>query len=229
MQTLTFNQTSFDIIDQNNQIWLRSKQIAQALGYSDESSINRLYARNQDEFTEQMTGTVKLTDPQGELQITRIFSLRGAHLIAMFARTKIAKEFRKWVLDVLEHHTQAHNKNSFVQEQSLLLQDEETLTISKDDAYNIIWTFIMAIHMNDTIRFLEKPMRLLGNSRAGTLYSQGYEYRDRLLSSMTLFEKLLQQNLPEGGKHHPIYGYQGKWDNLHKTVFPSAKNTLIAP
>lgn len=31
-----------------------------------------------------------------------VFSLRGAHLIAMFARTPIAKEFRKWVLDVLD-------------------------------------------------------------------------------------------------------------------------------
>lgn len=32
----------------------------------------------------------------------RIFSLRGAHLIAMFANTPIAKEFRKWVLDILD-------------------------------------------------------------------------------------------------------------------------------
>ena len=32
----------------------------------------------------------------------RIFSLRGAHLIAMFARTPVAKEFRRWVLDILD-------------------------------------------------------------------------------------------------------------------------------
>lgn len=36
------------------------------------------------------------------LQETRIFSLRGCHLLAMFARTPVAKEFRRWVLDVLE-------------------------------------------------------------------------------------------------------------------------------
>ncbi|MGC6299240.1 hypothetical protein ACMXZB_12110, partial [Pasteurella multocida] len=34
-----------------------------------------------------------------------IFSLRGCHLIAMFARTPIAKEFRKWVLDILDRET----------------------------------------------------------------------------------------------------------------------------
>jgi hypothetical protein len=33
---------------------------------------------------------------------TRIFSTRGCHLIAMFARTPLAKEFRRWVLDVLD-------------------------------------------------------------------------------------------------------------------------------
>lgn len=32
----------------------------------------------------------------------RIFSLRGCHLLAMFARTPVAKAFRKWVLDVLD-------------------------------------------------------------------------------------------------------------------------------
>ena len=32
----------------------------------------------------------------------RIFSLRGCHLVAMFARTPVAKAFRRWVLDVLD-------------------------------------------------------------------------------------------------------------------------------
>lgn len=32
----------------------------------------------------------------------RILSLRGAHLIAMFARMPVAKEFRRWSLDILD-------------------------------------------------------------------------------------------------------------------------------
>ncbi|MFN2858042.1 P22AR C-terminal domain-containing protein, partial [Escherichia coli] len=36
----------------------------------------------------------------------RVFSLRGAHLIAMFARTPVAKEFRRWVLDILDREVQ---------------------------------------------------------------------------------------------------------------------------
>lgn len=110
MHALAFHNTEFEVIDRNNQPWLRAGQIAQALSYADASSINRIYARNAGEFTEAMTGSVKLTDPNGGLQETRIFSLRGAHLLAMFARTAVAKEFRRWVLDILEGVTEASNE-----------------------------------------------------------------------------------------------------------------------
>lgn len=99
--TLVFQNTQFDIIDRNNQPWLRSPQIAVALGYNRADRVNELYARNSNEFTEGMTSVVKLTTQGGE-QETRIFSLRGCHLLAMLSRTKIAKEFRKWVLDILD-------------------------------------------------------------------------------------------------------------------------------
>ena len=42
--------------------------------------------------------------PVGGLQQVRVFSLRGAHLLGMLARTEKAKEFRRWVLDVIESH-----------------------------------------------------------------------------------------------------------------------------
>ena len=105
IQALVFQDTTFDVIDKNGQPWLRSQQIGEALGYADDKSINRIYTRNSSEFTEQMTGVVNLTT-SGNLQTEqRIFSLRGAHLIGMFARTKLAKEFRSWVLDILDQHT----------------------------------------------------------------------------------------------------------------------------
>lgn len=61
-----------------------------------------------------MSGSVKLTDPRGVEQNARIFSLRGAHLLAMFSRTNKAKEFRKWVLDVLDKET-SPQKNDYLQ------------------------------------------------------------------------------------------------------------------
>lgn len=81
--------------------WLTSNQIGYALQYADDKAVHRIYARHSDEFTDRMTGVVKLTTPGGDQQI-RVFSLRGAHMIAMFARTPVAKEFRRWVLDILD-------------------------------------------------------------------------------------------------------------------------------
>jgi prophage antirepressor-like protein len=98
---LTFQSTTFDVVDRNGQPWLTGLQVASALGYADEKSISRIYTRHSDEFTDAMTGVVNLTTPSGE-QETRIFSPRGCHALGMFARTKVAKAFRVWVLDVLE-------------------------------------------------------------------------------------------------------------------------------
>lgn len=98
---LVFQNTHFSVVDRNGHSWLRSSEIASALGYADASAISRIYARNSDEFTDAMTCTVKLTDGVQERDM-RIFSLRGAHLAAMFARTVAAKQFRRWLLDLLD-------------------------------------------------------------------------------------------------------------------------------
>lgn len=100
--SLSFQTTQFDAVDRNGHPWLRSNQIGLALEYKNpELSINKLYRANSDEFTDVMTALVEL-ETNGGKQKVRIFSLRGAHLLAMFARTKVAKEFRKWVLDILD-------------------------------------------------------------------------------------------------------------------------------
>ena len=102
MTTLTFQNTTLSVINQNNQTFLTGSDLGIALGYSKPlQSVTNLYNSNADEFTPEMTALVEM-QTAGGLQKVRIFSLRGAHLIAMFARTKIAKAFRKWVLDVLD-------------------------------------------------------------------------------------------------------------------------------
>lgn len=98
---LAFQSTVFDVVDHNNQPWIQSSQLALALGYSSEKSITNLYSRNEDEFSNDMSVVINLGTTDIPTK-TRIFSLRGCHLIAMFARTKVAKAFRVWVLDVLD-------------------------------------------------------------------------------------------------------------------------------
>ena len=100
--SLSFKDTDFQITDINGQPWLRGYQIGNALEYSDGAvAIAKLYDRNADEFTDSMTQVIELPTAGGKQQV-RVFSLRGCHLLGMLARTKVAKEFRRWVLDVLE-------------------------------------------------------------------------------------------------------------------------------
>lgn len=102
-QALCFNEVQFDVIPQNSQLWVRGSQIATALQYASVQRITELYTRHADEFTPAMTAVVTLPT-EGGPQETRIFSLRGCHLLAMFARTPVAKQFRRWVLDVIEQY-----------------------------------------------------------------------------------------------------------------------------
>ena len=98
---LTFHNTTFSYMEMAGQIWLTAAEVGEALGYSDDKAIHRLYRKHADEFTVNMTGVVKVATPGG-VQDSRVFSLRGAHLMGMFSRTTVAKEFRRWVLDILD-------------------------------------------------------------------------------------------------------------------------------
>ena len=125
MTTLTFQTTSLSVINQHNQTFISARDLGLALTYKNPTSdIMRIYDRNADEFTPEMTALIEMPTAGG-IQKVRIFSLRGAHLIAMFARTKIAKEFRKWVLDVLDEEvkkTTALLPNTLTPEQQQAIQ-----------------------------------------------------------------------------------------------------------
>lgn len=87
-------------------IWLTSADIAKALGYKSTKSISNLFSQYEDEFSQGMTMVIDSmtngVNGSTRRMKVRVFSLRGAHLIAMFARTAVAKEFRRWVLDILD-------------------------------------------------------------------------------------------------------------------------------
>ncbi|ERL54946.1 BRO-N domain-containing protein [Psychrobacter aquaticus] len=118
MNALTFNGTTLTTINKDDQVWLTSSDLAAALGYVDYKSVNRIFSRNKDEFGTNMTKTIEgvnlttSSKTKGLTVKTRIFSLRGCHLLAMFARTDIAKAFRVWVLDILEREvkTTSHQR-----------------------------------------------------------------------------------------------------------------------
>lgn len=102
---LTFQQTAFHPVTHRGEIWLTSSELAAALGYKKSDAVTQIFSRYHDEFTDNMSTTLKMrvVRKTGVVDIpVRVFSLRGCHLIAMFATTDKAKEFRRWVLDILD-------------------------------------------------------------------------------------------------------------------------------
>ncbi|MGL5814509.1 MAG: P22AR C-terminal domain-containing protein [Aeromonas sp.] len=165
MNSISFHDTHFSVIPHHGQPWLTAAQIAQALGYASDDAVSRIYRRNADEFTPNMTTTVNLTVVRqtGSVQMeNRIFSLRGAHLIAMFSRTALAKEFRRWVLDVLDRETAAH---------------PQPLTVLTDDElHSLAWLWRAADYMMGAARRIYPLLEVAEHREAGTYYSIIHEY-----------------------------------------------------
>ncbi len=106
MQLMTlperFGETSFDAVIIGDEKWLRGPQIGAALGLADPTrAVQKIWDRNQSEFDDSTTMVVQIPTGGGR-QLVRLYSARGAALIAMKAKTARAEAFRRWVLDVLE-------------------------------------------------------------------------------------------------------------------------------
>ncbi len=104
-------------------VWFTSADLAKALKYSNSRAVTMLYNKYADEFTSGMSQVLEVSTSGNYRKKVRVFSLRGAHLIAMFARSDVAKEFRRWVLDILDREFE----HSPIAKQ---FTDEELITMS---------------------------------------------------------------------------------------------------
>lgn len=172
---LSFNEVNFSPVEQNGQIWLTATELAKALGYAKSDAVTQVYERNKDEFTSSMTLTLKLRvkgfGSGNSEKESRIFSLRGAHLIAMFSKTAIAKQFRKWVLDILDREVlnqQIESRQSISPEQQALLHEiVDRRSQGNRKIYAEMWSRhnrhfkipryaeLLAIHFPESIHYLE--------------------------------------------------------------------------
>ncbi|ECG8259007.1 hypothetical protein FO131_19535 [Salmonella bongori] len=148
--SLTFRETRFNITNHAGAIWLRGTEIAKALGMSKSDAVSQIYYRNIDEFSESMSLTLKLSvhcfSGRYTTKKVRVFSLRGAHLVAMLARTPVAKEFRRWVLDILDNEVETLSRKAKADtstDDRTPLRDAVNLLVGKKgimypEAYNYI-------------------------------------------------------------------------------------------
>ncbi|MWQ48188.1 P22AR C-terminal domain-containing protein [Glaesserella parasuis] len=189
MTTLTFQNTTLSVIDQNNQKWMPALEVGRALGYSNPSvSISQLYDRNKDEFTSSMTAIIDMDTPSG-IQKVRIFSLRGCWLLGMRSHTKVAKEFRKWVLDILDREISQNE-----QQNQPLVKPEVRYPASFTGAeiYSLVWLLISHRNMNDLLGELEQPLAAIGSNFHPAVYSHHREYKRLIDENLPILKRLIE-------------------------------------
>ena len=104
-----FQDVELHPVERSGNLWFSSSDLAKALGYKKTDAVTQIYSRYSDEFAANMSTTLRerVVRKTGAVEmVVRFFSLRGAHLVAMFASTPKAKEFRRWVLDILDREAE---------------------------------------------------------------------------------------------------------------------------
>ena len=187
MTTLTFQNTTLSVINQHNQIYITASDLGLALEYANPlRAISKLYNSNADEFTAEMTALIEMPTAGG-LQKVRIFSLHGAHLIAMFARTKVAKDFRKWVLDILDREVSQKTK-----EIQPLVERKYTFEFTEYELEQLVWLWCSHSQMNTLLGQLEKPLEAIGSRFSAMTYSHHHEYKRHYLETKDIIARLVE-------------------------------------
>ncbi|HBQ5644052.1 TPA: hypothetical protein L7572_004163 [Klebsiella variicola] len=161
-----FHGVTLNPVENVTGVWLTSADIAKALGYKSTKSISNLFAQYEDEFSQGMTMVIEsvtngINGSTRRMKV-RVFSLRGAHLIAMFARTPVAKEFRRWVLDILDREV-AHSPIA--------------KQFTDDELCRLAWMWDVTNRMQNFARDLYPAMRTIKSEYAGKFYDFGNEFR----------------------------------------------------
>lgn len=171
---LNFHGITILPITHHSGIWLTSADIATALEYKSPKSITNLFNQNADEFTSAMTQVIESMTSGNYRKRARVFSLRGAHLLAMFARTPVAKEFRRWVLDILE-------REEVKQIPSGQFTDEELRTLC------LLWNH--SVNMLGNIADIAPLLRVAEHRLAAEFSAMPHLYVETLTNARAMLER----------------------------------------
>ena len=159
-----FHGVTLNPVENVTGVWLTSADIAKALGYKSTKSISNLFAQYEDEFSQGMTMVIEsvtngINGSTRRMKV-RVFSLRGAHLIAMFARTPVAKEFRRWVLDILDRE---------------VVHSPIAKQFSDDELCSLAWLWRASDIMLTACESITPLLKVVEHRQAGRFHTIGQE------------------------------------------------------
>lgn len=109
VKSFNFNDIKCDIYSKDNEVFMTSTQLGEALGYNNpRKSISNLVNRFEYLKEKDLSGVIKLGTPSGE-QETRVFTEDGIYEVTMLSRTETGKKFRKAVRGIIKSLRKGEN------------------------------------------------------------------------------------------------------------------------
>lgn len=138
---IKFQNNELEVIDINGTPYLRGNQIGSALNLSfPQKAVQKIYRKHRKEFTDDMMLSVEVMTNGGK-QLTNVFSVRGAMLIAMLSKSDKAAAFRRDVLDVLEGKQSTKAQAEQIKQLKLQINTLQTAFLCASDLFSKIWDY----------------------------------------------------------------------------------------
>lgn len=201
---LNFHGTALIPVSSITGTWLTSSDLAKALQYANSRAVTMIYNKCADEFSSGMSQVLEVSTTGNYRKKVRVFSLRGAHLIAMFARTPVAKEFRRWVLNILDQECG---------------QSPVARQFTDDELCDLAWVWKAGTVMLEACHEVHPLLEIAGHRLASHYYSIGQEYGRTL--------KRGQEILSRETKHIEVRSIQSWVDENWRRVLPHLRNEGI--
>lgn len=109
VKSFNFNEVKCDIYSKNNEVFMTSIQLGEALGYKNpRKSISNLVNRFEYLKDKEFSGVINLMTPSGK-QETRVFTEDGIYEVTMLSKTETGKKFRKVVRGIVKSLRKGEN------------------------------------------------------------------------------------------------------------------------
>ncbi|UIA93284.1 hypothetical protein LU632_07030 [Erwinia tracheiphila] len=161
--------------------------------YSNVRAVSGIYNRHQDEFTDSMSLVLKLNtngiNNSLRKKSVRVFSLRGAHLVGMMSDTPVAKEFRRWVLDILDSEAGKPTMHSPATQAEAVAYNIHTLSLTEEELCSLCWLWKVADNMRKGAEMLYPGLKQLSSQYSGECHDMAFESRHTLRNVKEILQR----------------------------------------
>jgi len=200
--TKEFEGNHIDFIEKDKDIWITAEALGTGLEYATPRiSIMKLYERHRDEI-EDYSSVVNLTTDAG-MRETTVFNEMGAYLLIMFSTQPKAKEFRKWVVNVIK---EIRKKGYYIEESN----DPYDTFIQQADL--IKKAFIDLKEQNKKLILIENKVNGVNSELKS--FEDKYE-KEKPIRTQTIkkITDLVHKCVLSSGRHYSFF-YQKIWDHF---------------